>query len=287
MIKIILTLALAVCAPVHAAPPDTARSKSDAVNDQGIVSAKSADKARALKRFKSAVKLDPSNEAARYNLARALWMLGRNAEAEPQAREAARLDPRNPKPLLLRASILKSLDRFEEGLDAVDQALELDPGSREAVYLAANMNYCLSRFEAAEGLLGPPEAKYGVDFAHLRAANLLDEWKGPEALAAAELALRLDDSPLSHCMRADALGLVGRNDEAIAEATPLIGGEEEADARYVLANAARDKGDKAEALRQYLMASALYAQKHKGRRWCAINLVTKIGAEVGRLSSAH
>jgi tetratricopeptide (TPR) repeat protein len=97
----------------------------------------------AAEQFRIAADREPGNPLYALNLADALWLLGRKAEAEATYRRVLELiaaDPAAPKTsqlLTVRAQALAHLGRGMEAVAAVEEASHLDPANAGVAFEAA------------------------------------------------------------------------------------------------------------------------------------------------------
>ena len=129
--------ALVVCIAAGASADDRAAAQER--YEQGLASARAGRNDEAIERFESAVRLDPSNAAAHFQLGNSLAIVGRYAAAGAAYREAIRLDPRDARPRLALATAL-ALDRQCVGArEALRDGLKAIPGDLGLVHGLARL----------------------------------------------------------------------------------------------------------------------------------------------------
>jgi tetratricopeptide (TPR) repeat protein len=166
----------------------------------------------------------------------------------------------NPDELVERAEHLVEVGRVDEAITFLGQALAADPHHVGALCELArahsNKDRHLEALRAVDAALAvAPEHGYA---AFLRAAVLVDA-KFPQALAAAEYAVRLrPEFWPAHGVLARALNLAGRRREALDVARHTVSlAPAEPGAHRVLADVAEDAGDKKLAEAEYREALRL------------------------------
>ncbi len=168
------------------------------------------------------VRIDPIYLEARLDLALALSLLGKPADAEAEYRRALDLQPEGNQIYLAHSGLgaaLAAQHRTEEALPELELAVRLKPESAEAHYNLATAFAALGRNpEAASEFAAVVRLDPGDAEAHYRLAVMLAA-QGRLAEAAGEFAtvarLRPDDAMTQYNL-AIALSRVGRLDDAIA-----------------------------------------------------------------------
>jgi len=94
--------------------------------------------------YRRAMKMDPADPAAPFNLGNVLRVLGRSLEAETAYRAAVKADPRFAQAWYNLADLLDVQRRTKEAIACLDRALEADPGYADAMF---NMALLLQRIE--------------------------------------------------------------------------------------------------------------------------------------------
>ncbi len=100
---------------------------------------KASDPQAAYDHLSAAVRLEPKDSGARYELGRLLLQSGHGAEALPHLAEAASLTPFGEEIRLAHASLLVDLGRYAEAKDDLSQALELIPQSGMLAHALARL----------------------------------------------------------------------------------------------------------------------------------------------------
>ncbi len=116
----------------------------DAVFDNAQAAEESGDAAAAEQLYRRAMKLDPGDAAAPFNLGNVLRVLGRGIEAEAAYRAAVKADPGFAPAWYNLADLLDDQRRTKEAVTCLIRALEADPGHADAMY---NMALLLQRLE--------------------------------------------------------------------------------------------------------------------------------------------
>ena len=85
------------------------------------------DHSQALNLYKEALKIDPGNDAAYFNVAKILYGLKLYAEAVQYAQQAVKLEPKNTWYLDLYGTLLGGLGDFKEAEKVYKLMVEMDP----------------------------------------------------------------------------------------------------------------------------------------------------------------
>lgn len=107
---------------VNPAHGDAMSGKASALEKMGL-------KKESLALLEQAIKVDPRNANAWYNLGVVYASENRYLEALQVYEKAIELDPENPRSFLNRGAILRKLGRYEEALQSYDRAIKLNPKS--------------------------------------------------------------------------------------------------------------------------------------------------------------
>ena len=144
-------LALALWLLQAAAPPDGPTLEAAyRANNRGVALLEQFSYDEAAAAFRDALRLAPSLELARLNLAIGDFYAGRPAEAAAGARLAAERLPSTPHAHFIRGLIARSEDRLDEAVAAFTRVLALD--ARDAGTLVALGQVHLQERRAAEAL---------------------------------------------------------------------------------------------------------------------------------------
>ncbi|RZB29391.1 MAG: hypothetical protein AEth_01208 [Candidatus Argoarchaeum ethanivorans] len=103
-----------------------------------------------VKCYKEAIRINPDNAEAHYNLGILLKDLKRFDEAEKECREAIRINPDYVEAHNNLGILLKDLKRFGEAEKEYREAIRINPDNAEAHYNLGNLFYDLKRFGEAE-----------------------------------------------------------------------------------------------------------------------------------------
>jgi len=266
---------------------DKKKTLSWTYNEHGMVAAYDGKREAALKLFEKAVAADPDNATAQQNLGRALWHFNRYDEAEAHTLIGLRLDPDIPAPYQVMVWQRRRQGRFEEALDFARKGRALAAGFDDGFFVIkeSHLLNCLEKYDAAFRAAGEPAT---TDTCHLmfeRSRGALLSGRATEAFSEAR---RYESCPasaippgVSHGYAGEALAALGRLNEAVIEA-PLSGENEP----YILGLVARDRGNKAEAIRQFTKARASFVSArvaHNGARRCGPDWVQIVDAEISKL----
>lgn len=104
------------------------RNRDMALSDlikAGIEHAKAGEDDRAIAKYREAIKVDPSDPTAHFDLALALQRTEQFPEAEREARKSLELDPKLTNAWLILSEILDSTGKKEEAKTALDQFKKL------------------------------------------------------------------------------------------------------------------------------------------------------------------
>lgn len=94
---------------------------------KGSVATRQGRFEEALRAFEEAVRADPGNPVAHYNVGALKLQIGETDEAIAEFQEAVRLDPEYLKARQNLGTVLSRVGRHEEALEQLQQALEIDP----------------------------------------------------------------------------------------------------------------------------------------------------------------
>lgn len=127
----------------------SAPNNPDALHLMGVVCGMQGRPNEALAFFQQCLVIAPQNALLRFNLARALSALQRDAEAIEHHQAASSLDSANPDVWINYGRSLDNLRRREEALAAYEKAVELDPDSVEGWFNKGKIFGELKRYEEA------------------------------------------------------------------------------------------------------------------------------------------
>ena len=127
----------------------SAPNNPDALHLMGVVCGMQGRPNEALGFFQQCLVLVPQNAMLRFNLAKALSALQRDAEAIEHHQAASSLDPANPDIWINYGRSLDNLREREEALAAYEKAVELKPDSVEGWFNKGKIFGELKRYEEA------------------------------------------------------------------------------------------------------------------------------------------
>ena len=127
----------------------SAPNNPDALHLMGVVCGMQGRPNDALAFFQQCLVIAPQNAMLRFNLAKALSALQRDAEAIEHHQAASSLDFTNPDVWINYGRSLDNLRRREEALAAYEKAVELDPDSVEGWFNKGKIFGELKRYEEA------------------------------------------------------------------------------------------------------------------------------------------
>ena len=107
--------------------------------EQGLASARAGRNDAAIELFNSALRLDPGNAAAHFQLGNSLAIVGRYAAAGAAYENAIRLDPRDARSRLALATALALEGRCLEARDALRDGLRVLPADLALVHGLARL----------------------------------------------------------------------------------------------------------------------------------------------------
>jgi tetratricopeptide (TPR) repeat protein len=116
----------------------------DSVFDEAQAAEENGDMAAAEQLYRRAMKMDPGDAAAPFNLGNVLRTAGRNIEAETAYRAAVKANPVFAQAWYNLADLLDDQRRTQEAVKCLIHALEADPDYADAMY---NMALLLQRLE--------------------------------------------------------------------------------------------------------------------------------------------
>jgi predicted TPR repeat methyltransferase len=204
--------------------------------------------------LRRSLEIKPFKAATWNTLANALWSMNRLQDAEEALRKACELEPQRPDHLTNLGGLLSEMRRYDEALDVLKQALRIDPG-----HLPARSNMPMLHVQAGrleQALAEARElARRHPDFPNGRhnlaaICNKLDRLDEAEAEAkrAAELAPHVQKH---HFVLAEVLKRQGRLDKALGAAQTALAVEDNAKARFRLGLILRERGEAAEAVKNF------------------------------------
>jgi tetratricopeptide (TPR) repeat protein len=117
---------------------------ADAVFEDAQAAEESGDTAAAEQLYRRAMKMDPGDPAAPFNLGNVLRAAGRSVEAETAYRAAVKANPGFAQAWYNFADLLDDRGRIKEAITCLIRALEADPDYADAMY---NMALLLQRME--------------------------------------------------------------------------------------------------------------------------------------------
>jgi tetratricopeptide (TPR) repeat protein len=117
---------------------------ADAVFEDAQAAEQESDVAKAERLYGRAMKIDPADPAAPFNLGNVLRSGGRNLEAEAAYRAAVKADPHFAQAWYNLADVLDDQRRTREAIECLERALEADPAYADAMF---NMALILQRLE--------------------------------------------------------------------------------------------------------------------------------------------
>jgi tetratricopeptide (TPR) repeat protein len=148
----------------------------------------------ALKRFAQAIEIDPNKAEAHFAEGQTYESLGRKPEALAAYFRALEIDPTSAETILRVALLQLERNQADQVLARLDQMLQLAPKNAEARHLRGMAHLALKRPDAAiDDLRAASEGLHDrADVFYHLAEALAAARKTPEALAAAESALKLN-----------------------------------------------------------------------------------------------
>jgi tetratricopeptide (TPR) repeat protein len=123
---------------------ETAADDADAAFAQAQGAEEQGDAETAERLYRRAMKMDPGDAAAPFNLGNVLRASGRNLEAEAAYRAAAKADPEFAPAWYNLADALDDQGRAAEAIGCLEHALAADPAYADAMF---NMGLLLQRLE--------------------------------------------------------------------------------------------------------------------------------------------
>ncbi|MDK2957175.1 MAG: hypothetical protein PWQ57_2671 [Desulfovibrionales bacterium] len=213
------------------------------------------------------LEIKPFKAATCNSLSAVLRSLGRWEEACEALQRACALAPRSPDYLTNLGVVYSEMDRFDDALNAMREALRIAPDHLPAranlpmlLTLAGRLDMALA--EARELVKRNPEFAGGH---HNLAAicnklDLLDEAEA-EAQRAVELAPQIQKH---HLALAEILKRLGKLDKALGAARTALAMEENANVRFRLGMILRERGESAEAIKNFRRSLELDPEDSEG-----------------------
>lgn len=149
----------------------------------------------ALKQFQKALKLDPLNHAAMYELAFLYFRAGDFDQALKNIKEAVRLDASNKWYALLHAEVLSYKGQYLEAAGVYEKLLKQNPDEIEMYFDWAFMLVKAEKFEEAIKVYDLYESRFGLDEEVISQKQRLYVRLGKIDKAAAEVRKLINDSP--------------------------------------------------------------------------------------------
>jgi tetratricopeptide (TPR) repeat protein len=147
---------------------DPPEDDADSVFEEAQRAEESGDTAAAEQLYRRAMKVDPGDPAAPFNLGNVLRAAGRSLEAEAAYRAAVKADPGFGQAWYNLADLLDDQRRTKEAVTCLIHALEADPDYADAMY---NMALLLQRMERYADAAAAWRRYLDADGASLSAAH--------------------------------------------------------------------------------------------------------------------
>jgi tetratricopeptide (TPR) repeat protein len=120
------------------------------------------DHQQAINLYREALKIDPSNDAAYYNLAKILYSSRQYAEAAAYAQQAIKLDPENTWYLDLYGTLLGGLGNYSAAEKVYTRLVEVDPENTDAWFNRAFFTEQNKQYDDALGIFNEIEERFGI-----------------------------------------------------------------------------------------------------------------------------
>jgi tetratricopeptide (TPR) repeat protein len=124
------------------------------VNNYADALLKSGKVDEALKEFRAAIDLDPTNFAPHFNVGHILFSRRHYAEALEAFREAGRLNPRDLDSLFEQGRCLHELKRYDEALAVADKVIEAEPNRGRGHVLRGDATSQLKKWKLSKEAYG-------------------------------------------------------------------------------------------------------------------------------------
>lgn len=153
------------------------------------------DHNQALNLYKEALKIDPGNDAAYFNVARILYSSKQYSDAVQYAQQAMKLDPQNTWYLDLYGTLLGGLGNFKEAQKVYEQMVKLDPDNPDVWFNWAFFTQQNKQYEDAIDIFNQIETRFGVGVDVSKEKEKLWMQLGKKDKAAEELQHLIDANP--------------------------------------------------------------------------------------------
>ena len=120
------------------------------------------DHTQAMNLYKEALKIDPGNAAAYFNIAKILYSSKQYADAVQYAQQAVKLEPKNTWYLDLYGTLLGGLGNFKEAQKIYQQMVELDPDNPDVWFNWAFFTEQNKQYDDAITIFNQIETRFGV-----------------------------------------------------------------------------------------------------------------------------
>ncbi|TVR78622.1 MAG: tetratricopeptide repeat protein [Chitinophagaceae bacterium] len=121
------------------------------------------DYEEALRLYRQAVRLDPNNDAARFELARIFYAMEMMEDSENQIKEAIKISPNNKWYVIFYAELKAVLREYSAAAKLYERAIELDENFIEVYFDLAFMYTQLKEYEKAIEVYNEIESRTGFD----------------------------------------------------------------------------------------------------------------------------
>ncbi|MEJ6982520.1 tetratricopeptide repeat protein [Pedobacter sp. P351] len=147
------------------------------------------------KYFREIIEIDPSNEAALYELATFYHLQNQEKEAEKYARNAVTVNSDNKWSWMLLADIYKKGRNLDQLIPVFTELIRIDPSEEDFYYDKANALFITNKNDEAEKIYTEIESRFGLSDNLVNARQRVYQKQGNSGKAATELESLIAKNP--------------------------------------------------------------------------------------------
>jgi len=145
--------------------------------------------------FRQVLELDPSNDAALYELASIFHSQNQEAEAEKYARQAVTIKPDNKWYWLILADVYKKTRKIDQLTLVFDELIRIDPADEDYYYDKANALFIQNKNNDAEKVYAEIEKRFGNSGELVTARQRIYQRQGDTGKASSQLEELINANP--------------------------------------------------------------------------------------------